>query len=59
MALAHVRFAFAVPAARLSPARSALPDPRNMMLDTSDLPMGWRRQGARTFRTGLMAPTAP
>ena len=30
-----------------------------MVLDISDLPPGWQRKGARTFRTGLIAPTAP
>lgn len=60
MRLSHLRFALAVLAARLSSARSSLPDPRAMVLELTDLPPGdWRRKGVRSFRTGLMAPTAP
>src|SRR5579885_2372730 len=55
----HLRFAYAVLAGYLPSGKSSLPDPRTMVLDLADLPSGWQRKGTRTFRTGLMAPTAP
>jgi len=59
MIVSHLRFALAVLAERIPTAKSSLPDPRVMVLELADLPSGWQRKGARTFRTGLITPTAP
>ncbi len=59
MIFSQLRFALAVLAGRLPTAKRSLPDPRTMVLAPADLPANWRRKGARTFRTGLIAPTAP
>ncbi len=58
MIVSHLRFALAVLAGRLSTAKGSLPDPRAMVLELADLPSGWQRKGVRTFRTGLITPTA-
>lgn len=58
MIVSHLCFALAVLAGRLSPATGSLPDPRTMVLEPADLPSGWQRKGARTFRPGLITPTA-
>lgn len=59
MIFSHLRFALTVLAGRLPAAKSSLPDSRVMVLELADLPSGWQRKGTRTFRTGLVAPSAP
>lgn len=49
----------AVIAAAVSRGSNATPDARDMVLQPTDLPLGWRRGRRRRFRTGLIAPAEP
>lgn len=55
----YLAFPFAVFAAVLTPDNRNAFDPRSMVLTVADLPPGWQKTRARTFRTGFLAYSTP